>query len=175
MPTLTDTPPAVSVVQMLAANMILRPQDVVVRINGRIIEMISSSMAHQKRLVGREGQNINALTTLGEFLGYTIKLAGEYDATVAGKGDIPKVILPEDVRMEPEQCMEFFMRLLNAFFKAARTAVELEVKVADGEIFAAVKVNSGNRPDAFTVAALAKVLRAIAVCHGWEDLQLLCD
>lgn len=169
--------PTVATLHLLACSMIAPNQsDLVTDASGKVVEIITSSMENQGRVVGRHGQNIKALKKIAEWLGHVVILA-EYDSSVAGRGTMPEIHLPTVFQTDPKAAVDYFLALGGDLLRSARVRGDVDA-VADVEgqsISVGFKIHGGNRPDAFTTAAIAKVFRAIAVRHGWENLDFVCD
>ena len=169
--------PPVATLHLLACSMIApNHSDLVTDSTGKVVELITSSMENQGRVVGRHGQNVKALNKIAEWLGHVVILA-EYDSSVAGRGTVPEIHLPEETQTNPQAAVDYFIALGGNLLRSARARGDVDA-VADVEnqsISVGFKVHSGNRPDAFTTAAIAKVFRAIAVRHGWDNLDFVCD
>ncbi len=162
MTTLSTTTARADIMRELAANMILDPLDVLTRDNGHTLELVASEPDNQRRLVGRNGQNVKAMTALAEWLGYKTLHLSDPDARVTGQGE------PIGNTEEPS----YFFSLLERLFVAAGCTVhDGESEQIDGELFLEIKA-AGRLPNPFQAAALTKVFRAIAIRHGMTEVQL---
>lgn len=166
----------------LAANLILKPCDMIVHENGKSAEIIAAHADCQRRLVGRKGQNINALKEIAAWLGFKDLILAEPDPRTVGLGAPCEYPRQGANLRESMEVRAFFRQITAALFEAAGCNVGVDVGTDEtaGEIFIACTLANnarpaGNIPNPETAAAIAKILRGLAVRHHWQDIQFSCE
>lgn len=165
----------------LAANMTPKPLDMIVHAEGNALNIIAASEINQKRLVGSKGQNVNALKRVAEWLGFTSFRLAEPNEEVTGKGTAPRHPNAQALAgLDTDNgARAFFHGVVLDLFAAAglnraRADIATDTDASEIQVLVDLDGSGTNRPEPLTVDAIAKTLRAIAVLHGWGDLDFQC-
>lgn len=163
----------------IAANLSLKPCDMIVHATGNSAEIIAAHEDCQRRLVGKGGQNIKALNQIAAWLGFRTLTLSEPDPRTKGLGAPPYHPRHGANLAESMEARAFFRDMASDLFEAAGCLAHIDVGTdeAAGEIFIActIQPEAKNQPDALTAAAIAKILRGIAIRHQWEEISFSCE
>lgn len=162
----------------LIANVVEFPRDLVARETSKSINLVTSQDDDQGRLIGKKGANITSIQILAAWLGYTrLTLAGDFDPRAAGKGFLPTI--PADPMPQGKEIEALFEQLVCNLFQAAGSACTAEARAEshNSELFLSIVPDpkAPKQPDAITVAALSKVLRAISIRYEHREFFFSCE